>query len=213
MAFVGFHLLYSAKISEYSKEFVAGCIGAIITIAATAVLLRSQTRSEILKSQMSATFEKKLDAYSEFIDHLNKINSDNIISPKEINSTIDLSIKLSLFCKPFVIKSIHEYLFQIVSYSTTNFLDLDEAQKSNWLAWQSAECDEQLDPNDPTLDVLFSTYGQIVYLLREDLIQSEHSNEDENFDMSEAINHMRNLRGAKDATFNIESKSFEYSYD
>lgn len=64
LVFFGYKILFMAGLSEYAKEFTAGCIGAVITIFATAALLKSQSDSEIRKDQVAGIFKEKLKVYS-----------------------------------------------------------------------------------------------------------------------------------------------------
>lgn len=212
-AFVGFHLLYSARISEYSKEFVAGCTGALITIFATAVLLRTQTKSEILRSQASATFERKLDTYYLFVDHLNKITADGNITRKEFDSTVDWGVKLSIFCRPYTLDSIRNYLFQVLAYGAMEFTDLQDEDLENWCAWQSTQLDEVLSPETDNLDIHFTSYGQLIHRLREDLLELDATEFEDHFQVMEQINHIRNMRGATSAHFDLSTSAITYSYE
>jgi len=80
---IGYRLLYVADVSEYAKEFTAGCIGAFLTIIATWLLLKAQTDSDITKEQISGIFKEKLDIYRQFIAFLNKIHTDGSLSHEE----------------------------------------------------------------------------------------------------------------------------------
>jgi ABC-type Co2+ transport system permease subunit len=66
--FYGYRMLFVANVSEYAKEFTASCLGAVITIMATALLLKSQLENEVIKDQLADIFKEKVDLYRQYID-------------------------------------------------------------------------------------------------------------------------------------------------
>lgn len=205
-AIVGFHILFTISTTEFSKEFIAGCIGALITIVATAVLLKSQTNSEILKDQANASFQTKLEIYSEFIDHLNLAHKDNVLSREELNKTIDLSLRLALVCKPRILVDVTDYIFQLTAYNTAVYQRLTEENEKNWFEYVKVKLRnaDYFDKNEDR-EMYFVTYGEIIQDLREDLLDANPPTEGQHMAMAKLINSILAFKDAKSARFDVES--------
>lgn len=210
IAFGGFHVLYSAPVTEYIKEFVAGCIGALITIAATAALLKSQNDGEIVRQQIENMFQLKLEMYKEFIEHLNKIHHDGKLTPKEMDATIDWAIKLSLLASDSVINALNDYLYQIIAFGAFSYEDLNDESHTQWLRYVKLKDDKITETTDD-LDIYFVSYGHLIYELRIDLLSREVADHDAHFDALERINQIRNLRGVESVRV-TEENGIEYIY-
>ena len=210
LAFVGFHLLYNASISEYAKEFVAGCLGALITIAATAALLKSQTDGEVIREQLANMFQLKLAMYSDFILHLNKTHADDKLTSKELDSIIDWAIKLSLVASPEMIEALNAYLFQLIAFDAFEYSDLEGEKHDEWLRFRRLKYDD-INAETDNLDLFFVSYGELIYRLRIDLLNRAVANHDQHFDTRERIDQIRHLRGVVSVRVS-EENGIEYRY-
>lgn len=197
--FFGFHLLYAANISDYGKEFVAGCLGALITIAATAALLKSQTEGEVAKEQLTGIFHEKLKVYSEFISFLNKIHEDGVVDSEEITKLVDWACTLSLICQPGVIRKIYEYAFQVVAFGAFKYDDLSDEDKRKWKKWSLVFYDgmeEDFEDEVVCRDV-FSSVPLIISYLRDDLAHRKMSNFDENLNVQIILQDLLDLHAVQ----------------
>ncbi len=203
LVFVGYRILYVANISEYSKEFVSGCLGAVITIIATAALLKSQTDSEVTRDQLSGMFREKLDLYRAFIEFLNNINSDGEITPSELKKVIEWAAKLSLVCRPGVVRNIYEYVFQLVAFGTDSYEELSSKQRKQWKAWMLVFYDNMSDDFEDEIicSDLYSNPAKIISALRDDLTHKKMSNFEENLDMQTVLSELFSLRSVDDIKF------------
>ncbi len=211
LSFIGFHLIYTAGISEYVKEFIAGCLGALITIAATAALLKSQTDGEISKEQVSGIFKEKLQIYNHFISHLNEVNCDAVLTQKELNSVIDWATRLSLVSNDFVVRSIYEHIFQIVAFNAFSFEDLNPTQVRQWKTWQKSIYDNDqnyYETEDCEGD--FVSFGHVLAALRNDLLNRKSATLDDDVNVANEVNLIRELQHVVAVRFSGEDIHLEY---
>lgn len=203
LIFSGYRIIYMAGISEYAKEFTAGCIGAVITIFATAALLRSQTESEITKEQVSGIFKEKLTLYSQFITYLNEINNDGHLTHDEIKGLIEWGGKLSLICRPTLIKSIYEYAFQVIAFEAPTFEDLAPKHKETWRKWIISQYEgmEKEFMDEEICSFMFSSPARIISILRDDISHKKMTDMDENMDMQVIMDALLTLHSATAISF------------
>lgn len=181
LVFSGYRLLYVAGVTEYAKEFIAGCMGAVITIFATAVLLKSQSDNEIRKDQISGIFREKLKVYSGFIQFLSEMHEDNEITDTEINKLIDWGCKLSLICQPVIVYEIYQYIVQLLVFGTDKYVDLTPEDRLKWKAWQIEEWRDRDPKIKSNLDDemfcvdQFTSVSTMIGTLRLDIMEREVS--------------------------------------
>lgn len=196
LIFIGFHILYSADITEYGKEFIAGCLGALITIAATALLLKSQTDNEITKDQLSGIFQTKLALYNEFLVFINGIIKDGDITSKELNEMVHWGLKLALVANAYVIRCVYWYSAQLILLGSdcVEVLD-DEDNYEKFRKWISIQLELTQEEMADRETVLYGhiTLGDIVSALRDDLGSKKLSSEDENIDLQVVLNSLLEL--------------------
>lgn len=201
-AYIGYRLIYLSGISEYAKEFIAGCMGAVITIVATAALLKSQSDSEIQKEQITNIFIKKLELYNEFIELLNNVYKDRTISYLEIDQIIEETTKISLVCQSYVIRGIYQYIFQIMIFGHyEQFSEMPKKHKKEWKEWMKSEyydIDSKLFNDEDFCENMFTTKSNIIYNLREDLWNRKISDLDENLSIIDIMKSLLRLRNEND---------------
>lgn len=202
--FVGYRVLYMSGVSEYAKEFTAGCLGAVITIFATAALLKSQTESEITKDQLAGMFREKLEMYRLFIEFLNEINEDGEISSDEIKKIIEWGGKLSLVASPRVIRVLYEYVFQIVAFGSDSYSNLTEQQKPEWKKWilqfyEGMDTDFQ---DEEFCKIHYSDRSTIITALRDDLANKKPSSFDININMDANLDDLFSLHSVAEIKLN-----------
>jgi hypothetical protein len=204
LIFVGYRILYMSGVSEYAKEFTAACIGAVITIFATAALLKSQTESEITRDQLAGMFREKLDLYREFIGFLNEIECDGEIGNDEIKKVVEWGAKISLVTSPGVIRALYEYIFQIVAFGTDTYADLTDSQKSEWKKWMLQFYDDmETDFEDEEFcKIEYSDKSRIITALRDDLANKKSSNFDINHEMDACLNELFSLHSVVEIKLN-----------
>lgn len=202
--FFAYRVLYTAGVSEYAKEFTAGCIGAIITVLATAALLRTQAESEITRDQLSGIFREKLEMYREFITFLNKIARDRVITPGEIQEAIDWGSRLALVCHPGVIRRLYEFCFQSLAFGAEAYSDLSDGQKEYWREWMLEQYDDMQEEFscDETCEVLYTTRATIIAALRDDLANKKIMDFDENMNLLEKLDELLYLHSVSRIRFN-----------
>lgn len=204
--FIGYRILYMAGISEYAKEFTAGCIGSVITIFATAALLRSQTESEVTKDQLAGMFREKLELYKSFIEFLNTVHSDGEITSDEIKEIVEWGGKLSLVCRPGVIRVLYEYAFQIVAFGSDNYDDLSDQQNATWKKWMLGHYDDMAEEfeDEVVCSTIYASQARIITMLRDDLAHKKISNFDENLDMQDMLDNLFSLHSVIEINFNSD---------
>jgi len=202
--FVGYRVLYMSGVSEYAKEFTAGCIGAVITIFATAALLKSQTESEITKDQLAGMFREKLNLYRAFIEFLNERYDDGEITSDEIKKIVEWGGKLSLVANPRVIRVLYEYIFQLVAFGADSYADLTDSQKSEWKKWILQFYDDmEADFEDEEFcRVHYSDKSTIITALRDDLANKKQTNFDINLDMDSNLDDLFSLHAVVEIKLN-----------
>lgn len=197
--FFGFHLLYASNISDYGREFVAGCLGALITIAATAALLKSQTEGEVAKEQLTGIFHEKLKVYSEFISFLNKIHEDGVVDSQEITKLIEWACNLSLICRPGIIRKIYEYAFQVVAFGVFKYDELSDENKIKWKKWVVELYEDDLEGLDDEVvcEGFFSSVPLLISYLRDDLAHRKMSDFDENLNIQIILGELLDLHAVQ----------------
>ncbi len=204
--FAAYRILFMAGVSEYSKEFISGCIGAVITICATWALLQYQTTFEITKDQLAGIFKEKLTMYGQFISFLNSIHTDGELTPEEMKALIEWASQLSLICRPVVIRAIYEYAFQVIAFGETDYNQLPDKQKKLWKDWmlssyQNMESDFK---NEDFCMAMYSSLPKIIIYLREDISHKKMSDYEENLDMEETLDELFALHSAEDIEFETD---------
>jgi hypothetical protein len=204
LIFVGYRILYMSGVSEYAKEFTAGCIGAVITIFATAALLKSQTENEISRDQLAEVFREKLTLYRTFIEFLNEINDDGEITSDEIKKIVKWGGTLSLVANPRVIRVLYEYIFQIVAFGSDSYADLTDAQKLEWKKWMLQFYDD-MEANfqdEEFCRICYSDKPVIITALRDDLANKKLSNFDMNLEMNSCLDDLFSLESVVEIKLN-----------
>lgn len=198
LVFVGYRVLFMAGVSEYAKEFIAGCLGAVITILATAALLKSQTDTEIRKDQLSEIFKEKLKIYTEFISFLNGINNDGELTHEELKTLVEWGCRLSLVCRPGVVRAIYEYTFQVIAFGSSSYSDLSAQQKRKWNTWMKSQYEGmESEFNDEAFcESHYGGISKIISYLREDMASKKISDVEENIDIQETISDLISLHSA-----------------
>ncbi|MDD5463420.1 MAG: hypothetical protein PHG00_17710 [Methylococcales bacterium] len=184
--FYGYRILFVANVSEYAKEFTASCLGAVITIMATAVLLKSQLENEVTKDQLADIFKQKMDLYQQYIEFLNSIRKSRKFNDDEIKEFIEWGMKLSLVCRPGVIRIIYEYAIQLIKFDADHFDQLMDEKKIAWKEWMLMHYKgmENDFNNDVFCKLKFATVANIISELREDLASARLADFDENLNMN-----------------------------
>lgn len=204
--FFAYRILYAASVSEYAKEFTAGCIGAVITIFATAALLKSQNKNDVTKDQLAGVFKEKLQLYKEFIHFLNAIKTDGEIDRDEIRAAVEWGGTLSLVCRPGVIRILYEYIFQLLVFGTDNYQDLTDAQQREWRRWMQLHYhDMESEFQDEVIcRHLYSSQSRMISMLRDDLASTKVSDEEENMDMQYILDDLFSLHSAGEVKFSAD---------
>jgi hypothetical protein len=204
LVFAGYELLYTADISEYAKEFVAGCIGSIIVIFATAALLKSQSDSEIRKEQIAGIFKEKLGIYMGFIEFLNGIQTDGELTQEELKRMVEWGSKLALFCRPHIIRVIYEYIVQIVAFGADDYDDLSEEEKVKWKKWQKEYYTDfyaDFDENEEFWKAQYANISGIIATLRDDLTERSFPDMEEEAAVQENIYDLWTLHAVESVEF------------
>lgn len=183
--YLGYKYLYDSGIADYSKEFIAGCLGAVITIFATAALLKFQSQSEVEKEQSVNVFTEKLSMYKEFIVYLNSIFNDGMATQEELSELISRTSYISLVCQPVIIEAIYAYVYQKKHFESFDYSeyyqDMNKKDKNAWKKWKIEEGYDEIDfDNDESCEEQFASRGMIISLLRDDLSNKKMPNSDEN---------------------------------
>jgi hypothetical protein len=206
--FFAYRVLYTAGVSEYAKEFTAGCIGAVITIFATAALLRSQTESEVTKDQLAGMFREKLELYKAFIHFLNSIKKDGEIDSDELRDVVEWGGKLSLVCQPGVIRGLYEYIFQIVAFGSDSYEEFAEDAKAVWRKWMLSHYEGmEADFNDEQFcRSIYSSQAKIITMLRDDLAHKQMADFEENLNMQAILEDLFSLHSVVDIKFTADGE-------
>jgi hypothetical protein len=204
-----------AGISVYGKEITAGCIAALITIAAMAALLKLQSESEIIQDQVKEVFREKLKIYSKFVRFLNKINNDGEITSEEVTEIVEWGTKLSLITHPRVIRLLYEYIFQLLTFGVSSYTDLTSAQRVKWKKWMLQFYDDmEADFEDEELCAIhFSDRSKIITALRDDLANRKMSDFDQNLEMDAQLDELLALHLAIEVKLSKDGSRYAIAYD
>ena len=174
LMFVGFRILYQAPTSEYMKEVVAGFIGAVLTIVATAALLKSQSDNELRRDQSSEVFKAKLSTYNEFIDFLCLLLKDRRMSEKEKDEFVNRGLKISLFAGDDLVIQLAMFIRQVTFNKCIYFEDLTEEEVARWHRFYKDQTEQEAEYVDGfSYPIGFITVGSMISMLRSDLGESK----------------------------------------
>jgi len=105
---------------NWATQVLAACLGAVITILATRLLLdkqssiQEQNRKEEDKTKREQElYNRRLDAYSVFISKMYEIYKDNEISPEELRDLRTHLFSVSFYAKPKSLEKIHAKMDEI----------------------------------------------------------------------------------------------------
>lgn len=105
---------------NWATQVLAACLGAVITILATRLLLDKQSSiqkqnriDEDNTKRDQELYNRKLDAYSVFISKMYEIYKDNEISPEELRDLRTHLFSVSFYAKPESLEEIHAKMNEI----------------------------------------------------------------------------------------------------
>jgi hypothetical protein len=192
----------------YAKEFIVGCIGSVITIFATAALLKSQSASEIKKEQISGIFKEKLRVYMSFIEFLNEIHEDGVLTHEELKKLVEWGSKLALFCRPGVIRQIYDYIVQISAFGTSDYQELSLEEKTKWKKWQAkyyTEIEDDFENDEVFCEAKYSGISNIISTLRDDLVENDMPDINDELNIESNIFDLWQLHAVVDIEIDDES--------
>jgi len=178
VACIGFLFFYPNYIRldhlPEGRDITAGMLGALITVAITAALLRYQTTSEVNRDKSIAVFQEKLKLYEGFCSFLIKISSDARFQQEEEQALRLWSMRLSLICGHEVAEAIDHFFVQTHRYKTLFYEQVSEEQRQDLPTWHRSFYRERRQRRDPAQ--CFMSIGSLIAHLKHDLGESEISN-------------------------------------
>jgi hypothetical protein len=145
---------------------------------------------------------------------LNSIRKSKKLNEDEIKEFIEWGMKLSLVCRPGVIRIIYEYAFQLIEFDADNFDALSEEKKIAWKEWMLVHYKGmEIDFNDDVFCKLqFATAANIISGLRDDLASAKLTDFDENLNMNLILEDLLSIDSvhAQNNDKNVSLASAEY---
>jgi hypothetical protein len=172
--FAFFKLFSLQEFPPFAKEILAALLGAVMTIAITAVLLRYQTSSEIDRDKNVAVFQEKLRIYEGFCAALCEIAIDGRIKEGEEQTLRLWAMRLSLVSGREVSDAIDQFFMQTHRYRTLHYELLSQPQCEDLLSWHRAIYGKSRAVRDPAQ--CFMSIGALIAHLKHDLGEVEISN-------------------------------------
>ncbi len=171
--FAFFKLLDMQNFPPFANEVLAALLGAVMTIAITAVLLRYQTSSEIGRDKSVAVFQEKLRMYEGFCAAMCEIATDGKIREGEEQTLRLWAMRLSLVSGQEVSDAIDQFFMQTHRYRTLHFDLLSQAQRDDLLAWHRGLFGKSRAVREPAH--CFMSIGALIAHLKHDLGEVEIS--------------------------------------
>lgn len=110
LLFIGlllFHRIFTGF--DLAFQLMAACLGALLTMFITRMLLRNQSESEEKKEKNVKIYENKIDVYSNFISTMWETLEDEDITNDELRKLrSEVFNKLIFYIKPYRIEAIEE---------------------------------------------------------------------------------------------------------
>ena len=186
--------------NTWATQVLAACLGAIITVIATRLLLSSQSRidekrrnAEEDDKRSLELYNAKLKVYSEFVSNMYEILSDNKIDEKEI---LDLRTRIfgqvSFYASGDILESINNELKSLENYTDTGKM---LRKFANIACILQKDLRKDWPINEKSAYRLWDTFDEI-------LDQSVSSNEQEKKDIDASTN---STKGTTKSNYAISS--------
>lgn len=144
-------------------------------------MLNAQSLSELGKEKSVGVFNAKLNMYVSFLDVLNNIIADNIISKDEIRELRKWALRMSLVSGGNATSIIGSFIEQTINFKAFRWIDLNQSERKSWIKWYSDHFETSPQINNPNDNVNYDFYtiGKIIAELKTDLGEIDISNRDE----------------------------------
>ncbi len=192
--FVFFKLFSIQSFPPFAREILAALLGAVMTIAITAVLLRYQTSSEIDRDKSVAVFQEKLKMYEGFCSSLCEIAAEGRIKEGEEQTLRLWAMRLSLVSGKEVSDAIDQFFMQTHRYRTLHYELLSEAQRDDLLQWYREFYGRRRSVRDPAH--CFMSIGALIAHLKHDLGEVEVSSLKDVASARHAVDDIMRIDGA-----------------
>lgn len=118
----------------WSVEVLAACLGAVITIIATRLLLYSQSKIDENNKRQFEVYNTKLKVYSDFVSWMYEILSDNVITEKEmLEFRTRLFGNISFYANQNIMEEINQIFTEVSDYTEIEKMQGCFAQIANLL--------------------------------------------------------------------------------
>lgn len=188
--FIFFKSFYTTTLTDYTKEIIAGFLGAVITVVVTAVLLQAQSLSELRKEKSVGVFQAKLVCYTDFIDFLNGIVDDGIMDETETKTFRKWAMKLMLICGEDVSAHLDNFFAQTLTFKKFYWESLSREERDFFVSWYLKHCGEETCIDSDGECDGFIDVGSLIRELKVDLGEENVSDENGAFMAQLAINNM-----------------------
>ncbi len=176
--YLTFDKFFTGAVPEFAKNIAAGFFGAVITMVITAVLLNSQSLSELGKEKSVGIFNAKLKMFTEFLDFINLIIADDVITEKEIKRLKQWALKLSLITGSNTTSTVTVFIQQTLELGNFRWDLMDSKERKQWKEWYdnqgfvAGQWDGDLDDEE---NEAFVSIGALVHGLKIDLGEEDVS--------------------------------------
>ncbi|SMF35614.1 hypothetical protein SAMN02745866_02260 [Alteromonadaceae bacterium Bs31] len=126
--FIGQVLSVSESGHPLVFELFAAVMGSIITVAAMALIMKTQIKQETHKEYASRIFEKKLEIYQSLLEALFSIDDDAVMEDKEIHRVENLIGLACLVANKCMVSTMAQYMYQLKVYGVLYFRSMSPAQ-------------------------------------------------------------------------------------
>lgn len=176
--YLTFDKFFTGAVPEFAKNIAAGFFGAVITMVITAVLLNSQSLSELGKEKSVGIFNAKLKMFTEFLDFINLIIADDVITEKEIKRLKQWALKLSLITGSNTTSTVTVFIQQTLELGNFRWDLMERKERKQWKEWYdnqgfvAGQWDGDLDDEE---NEAFVSIGALVHGLKIDLGEEDVS--------------------------------------
>ena len=181
VAFTSLHYLYAVKLPVFSQDMLSAALGAVLTVAAMALIMRMQSRSETEKDFLGSLFNDKLNMYSDFLSSAFESDDDNILDKDEISVLENKAGTISLIASRELVGVLSQFIFQLKTFGCMYERSLTQIQRNSFVDMVKSgelklalskriqkEFPENNDLNQ-NLEWYFVTLDDLVQAMRKDL--------------------------------------------